>query len=530
MTDELTNITEDSARGGFFLFSGTAIASGILAISTILLGRFLGPELYGQYSLVLVIPSLLVLFTDLGLNAGVIKFVSSLRAENKNEHVPLIIRHGMLIRVGIGLIVSVVGLVFAQYFALLINRPTFTFYIQLASLSIIFQVVFTTSNSAFVGLDKSQYSAFVTTVRAILTTFLQIALVLLAFSVTGALIGYVCGFAVASVVGVVLLVIKFMKPSASLSSSLAKPSSRQVVTSLARYGMPVYVSVVLKGLFPIYQQVVLAFFVTDVAIGNYRAAYNFVMLLSIIDAAITTALLPAFSKLESSKSEVICSFFKKANKYSCLVVVPITTSVIIFSTPIVTLLYGSGYSTAPLYLSLSCSVYLLSFLGLLTMLSMFNGLGKTRLTMYMSLTNFIILLLLSPLLTWLYGVVGALLAYLISSIVATVYAATISVKKFHIQFNFKVTSRIYLISILAGIPALLLLYLTSLNLFLVLAAGALTYLAAFITLMPLFKIVNMAELQTLTRVTDNLPIVKFIARPIFGYQRRILLHFQGSRS
>ncbi len=48
MTDELSQVTEDSARGGFFLFSGTAVSSIILAISVVLLGRFLGPELYGQ--------------------------------------------------------------------------------------------------------------------------------------------------------------------------------------------------------------------------------------------------------------------------------------------------------------------------------------------------------------------------------------------------------------------------------------------------------------------------------------------------
>ena len=71
MGDELSKVTSDSARGGFFLFSGAALASVILAVSAILVGRFLGPDLYGQYNLVLVIPTLLLLFTDLGLNAAV---------------------------------------------------------------------------------------------------------------------------------------------------------------------------------------------------------------------------------------------------------------------------------------------------------------------------------------------------------------------------------------------------------------------------------------------------------------------------
>ena len=59
MSDELTKVAEDSARGGFFLISGTAIATVIMAIASILIARFLGPELYGQYALILVIPQLL---------------------------------------------------------------------------------------------------------------------------------------------------------------------------------------------------------------------------------------------------------------------------------------------------------------------------------------------------------------------------------------------------------------------------------------------------------------------------------------
>lgn len=111
MSDHLTQVTEDSARGGFFLFSGAALASVILAISAILMGRLLGPELYGEYNLVLVIPSLLLLFTDLGINAGVTKFASSLRVAGQKERIPGIIRYGLLFRLGIGILVSILSLV-----------------------------------------------------------------------------------------------------------------------------------------------------------------------------------------------------------------------------------------------------------------------------------------------------------------------------------------------------------------------------------------------------------------------------------
>jgi O-antigen/teichoic acid export membrane protein len=217
------------------------------------------------------------------------------------------------------------------------------------------------------------------------------------------------------------------------------------------------------------------------------------------------------------------AFFNKANKYTCLVIVPITVSVIIFSGPIAKLLYGSVYTSAALFLSLSCSVYLLSIIGSLTLLSVFNGLGKTRLTMNMTLINFVLLLVLSPLLAAVYGVVGVIVASLVSATTASVYAAVAAKRTLKIKFNFNYNLRIYLISVLAALPPLGLLWFTKLSFVVVLFVGAVMYLCVFVTLMPLMKIVNVVELETLIRVTGRLPLVKVLAKTLFNYQRKILL-------
>jgi O-antigen/teichoic acid export membrane protein len=519
-------VATDSARGGFFLFSGAALASIILAISAVLMGRFLGPELYGQYNLVLVIPTILVLLTDMGMNTGVTKFIASLRAENKEERIPAVIRYSLFFRLSIGTILSILSICFASYFALIINRPDFTFYIQLASLSVIFQVAFTNSNSAFVGLDKSEYSALNSTIRAVMTTMLQISLVLFSFSISGALIGFVGGFIFSAAIGTILL-FKFLKPKKK-SLKHSTDENRHVLMLLARYGMPVYISVILIGFIPLYQQIVLAFFSSDIAIGNFRAAYNFATLLTVISTSITTALLPAFSKLESANSEMISRFFNKANKYTSIIIVPTTVFIIIFSKPIVALLYGTTYTSAVLFLSLSCSAFLLSIIGSLTLSSVFNGLGKTRLTMNTTLINFVLLLILTPLLARRYDVIGAIIASLIATTIAAIYAMTVAVRHLEIKFSFKSVLRIYMISILSAIPPLGLLLITQMNFVLVLAIGALMYLGIFITLMPLMRVVNVNELETLIRVTSNLPVLKFVTKLLFNYQRKIL--FLTSRS
>jgi O-antigen/teichoic acid export membrane protein len=517
MADELAKVTEESARGGFFLFSGSALATVIMSISAILIGRLLGPELYGQYNLALVIPLLLLLFTDLGISAGIVKFAASMRVNGKSDRVATIIRRGTIFRLLVGVAVFIPSLIFAGYFAMLINRPDFAPFIQIASVSLVFQVIFSTSVAAFVGLDKSEYHALATNVQAITKTVLQIGFVLLGFGITGALIGYVGGYVIASVLAGAILFFKLLKSKNNEGESFG-----ETLKLLTRYGMPLYASILLTGILPLYQQVILAFFASDAAIGNYKAASNFIVLLAVIPGSITTALLPAFSKLDSSTTEQVNTLFKRANKYTCLLIVPLTILIILFSRQIVEIIYGPIYNSAPLFLVISSLSYFLVAIGSLGLTSMFNGLGETKLTLQVTIVYLLLLIVLTPIFANTYDVPGALVASLISNIGGASYAAYIAKKKLNIQFNLAPVTRIYLAAGLASIPSLILLLFTPLNGILILIIGAGTYLFIFITLMPLVGIVNRGELNALASVTGKIPLLKLIVRPLLRYQRKIL--------
>jgi O-antigen/teichoic acid export membrane protein len=355
-------------------------------------------------------------------------------------------------------------------------------------------------------------------VHAIAKTALQVSFVLLGFSIAGALIGYVGGYIIASVLAGAILYLRLLK----FRKSNDRESFGETLKILTRYGAPLYASVLLSGLLPLYQQIILAFFASDAAIGNYKAASNFVALLAVIPGSITTALLPAFSKLDSSTTEKVNTFFKRANKYTCVLIVPTTILIILFARQIVEIIYGPIYNSAPLFLMISSLSYLLVVIGSLGLTSLFNGLGETRLTLQVTMINFSLLIILTPILASAYDVTGALIASLISSIAGASYAAYIASKKLKVQFNFGPTARIYLAAGLSSIPSLILLLFSLTNGILTLIIGAATYLFIFITLMPLIRIVNEGELNALASVTGKIPILKLIVKPFLQYQRKIL--------
>jgi len=520
MSSEILKIAEDSARGGFFLISGSILSTIISAIASIVIARLLGPGLYGQYALALVVPQILFLFADLGINQGLIKFSASLRTNGETGRITQLIKYGMLLKALIGTIIFIVNFAFADYFAtILLSRPDIGPYIRIASIAIIFQIIFTTATSAFVGLDKTEYNALTTNMQAVAKAIVSVALVLLGLSVAGAVMGYVASYIIAAIVGTGMLFLLLKKHLKAENRS----NFGHELKILISYGIPLYMSVLLVGFIPSYQNLILAMFTSDTDIGNLKAATNFITLITLVSTPIVTALLPAFSKLNTTSNGKTNDFFKLANKYTTLLILPIAVLIMIFSNEIVQIIYGSTYQSASLFLLMYCPVYFLVGIGYLTLNSLFNGLGETRIVLKTTLINVSTFIILAPLLARIYGVPGLIVAFLVSHAVGTVYEAYMARTKFKIEFAIKQPIiKIYLVSIVSSVPAILLLQLSTLPKLFSVAIGGLLYLFTYTTLIPLTKIVTLLELEKATQIVQKIKFLNKVIKPLIRYQKRIL--------
>jgi O-antigen/teichoic acid export membrane protein len=517
VSDDLFKTAEDSTRNGFFLAFGSAVATAILAVGSIAAGRLLGPELYGQYTIILIVPSLLFLFTDLGVNQGIIKFISKMRVNGETEKISSIIYCGLCLRVAIGAVLALMLYFFAEPFAvLLLNRADLYPYLQMMSLVVLFQAVYSTAVSAFISIDKSEYSALTQNVDAIIKSALSIALILFGLNLFGALAGNIVGFLIAGSCGVVLL--RFMLPKTKMRRGL--DTFKVHSKSLISYGAPLYASFLLTGIVPLFQNVVLANFTTDIDVGNFKAASNFATLMTVLSIPITNALLSAFSKLDSSKEDKIKTFFRLSNKYTAMIIFPVALLFIVLSKEIISVVYGSTYQSAALFLSLYCILYFLVGLGYLNLSSFFNGLGDTKATMKISLITFVLVAALSPFFTQAYSVVGLIIAFLIANTVGITYGAVFARKKYQVQFDMTETAKIFLVS-LACVAPLLVIRSAVLPVYFTLAFGAGAYLVGYLTLLPLTRIVTVNELKMLNVILQKIRFLKLVGKLTVKYELKL---------
>jgi O-antigen/teichoic acid export membrane protein len=343
-----------------------------MALASILMARFLGPDQYGVYTLAFVIPGLLTAFTDLGTNSALSKFLPRLRQDGKDGEIRGLIKSGLFFNAIISSLLFIPPFLFPGTFAqALLNRGDVELYIRIASPFIVAQAMVATSASIFAGLDETRYNAVVAVAQAVVKLAL-VVLLITSFGIFGAISGQVLSF----VVGTILAVLFCLRLYRAQPRCDASGGMLRNLRLMLGYGLPIYSSAFLAMVLSRYQQAVLAWYTTNAEIGNFMVAVNFTSFMTILTGPINTMLLPSFSKLEKDGSE-IRGFLRYSIKYTLFIVTPMSFLVASASRDLVRLFYGLEYASAPSYLAIYSLTFAYAAFWII-LGNFFNGIGQVR--------------------------------------------------------------------------------------------------------------------------------------------------------
>ena len=129
MLSDMSRVVEDSARGGFYLTLGNITSTIIQAISVFIIARILGPDQYGLYTISTIIPTLLLLFVNPGIDQGITKYSASLQTKGEKDRIPKLLAHDLLLKTTLATTAFATCFIFADQFAIhILNRPEITWY------------------------------------------------------------------------------------------------------------------------------------------------------------------------------------------------------------------------------------------------------------------------------------------------------------------------------------------------------------------------------------------------------------------
>jgi O-antigen/teichoic acid export membrane protein len=512
-----------SAKGSFHLLWGLVISTVISSVATIFIAKFLGSDLYGLYGIVLILPNLIVIFRDWGMNSAMVKCTAQSRAEDRATEVRSILVTGIIFEIALGIALSLVSFALAGFVATTFyHRPEITSLIQIASASILAGGLISAATAAFTGLEKMELNSIMLICQTTIKSALIITLVILGLSTSGAVLGYTIAMLIAGVIGIMLLWTQYR--------NLPKPTSAKLeikayITSMLTYGTPLSFSAIIAGFQgQFYAFLLPIFYLTDnTAYGNYSIATTFVILISFFATPITTMLFPAFSKLNPQKDkEAMISVFQFSVKYASLFVIPVAMLVMSLAEPAISTLFQKAYPTAPLFLALLALSYVFVAFGSLSVGNLFNSQGKTRLNLYLTVLAAAIGFPMGYLLILRFGVLGLIITSLVAGLPGTVISLYWIRKHFGLTVDWLSSARILVSSAVAAASTYLIVSALSFSSPIRLIIGVVLFVAVYVAAALLTRTINKSDVANMRSMISGLGAIGKILNRILNILEKIM--------
>ena len=417
---------------------------GITGIAiSILIARYLGPEMMGEYSFIVWLIGLLVTCIGLGLPNTITKFISEFMGSGDEKAAQVVFAKLTQIQLIIALLItlSLIGI----FYPALSSVKRQYYLIAFVSLTPLCMSAFLTS--AFHGVQNFKITSMVGTG----INFSQLILVIVCIVFDLGLKGLLAVPIISSGIHTLLLW-KYTTFSISSRFTMPKAQSEKII----KYALSIYWIILLSVI--VWQKLEIFFlklYATSEEIAFYSIALNITMFMIGFTGLFSAVIFPVFSNYwGSGDREGIQKIYNKAIKAIVIFYLPICIIVIAIAKPIIAVMYSSEYRAVSFLLIILTASSLFFALGIL-LTSLIQALNKPEIQAKYVTALALINVLFDFILIPTYGAVGAAIAN--SSVKIIVFPLWIWVVKKQLGFSFP--AREMFMCIVPNIPLAIILFL-----------------------------------------------------------------------
>ncbi len=485
-----------------FVFLGKVISILAGALMLIIVARILGPTQYGIYVVALAVASFISAFGS--INAGVYfnKKLPQLSSEKNMSAAGTFIGDSLLFFIIVSLILTIVGALLSTSISLvLFSSPSYSFYILLAVTSIFWTIAYGVYSTALVGVGTGTEVAVSTMLYLVLQAITSITLVLLGFGVTGAIIGYLTGFAVATVVS-----LYYLNRHVPIHFSLR--GIRQRLHEILSFSVPLTISGIVVGLSNNFAVILMGLLLIPAGlIGQYGVALKVGTVIDTATGAISVVLVPLFATAIYSKQTIskIGNLYRASLFYGLLFAAPMVVFASVLSKNIIVTVFTASYSSAVLYMPIISIGLLISLVGGYASYVLISF-GKVRKVMKYSVYVTIVQFAAMVLLGLEFRVIGIIVGYLY---IGSIISAYLYIHELHVsgvRFQPGPILRVVMSNFILAIAFLPLLLLTIRPLY-VLIIGVVEALIVYPFLLAKTRTVSKDDIMVLSKVSKQVPVL-----------------------
>lgn len=334
-------------KSSIIVFIGLFLSKIFIFAYRIIIARYFGAEIYGLFSLALMIIGWFIAFSSFGLNDGLLRYVSFYRGKKEINKIRYIIKFSLIILFFSTLISTILLFSLSEFISInIFHNSDLIIFLKIFSFLIPFSVFSSTFLLIMNAYEEIGWLSFFSNVlQNFVKLFFLVLLIFFGFKTNSVIFSYFLSI-------LVLFLASYLFSKYYLSEIFGKYSLEKNLKSRLRkeiisYSFPLMFLSVIASIFYWADSFFIGFFKSSLEVGIYNVAIPIVLLLTFAPNLFVHLFFPLITKEYSRKNfELIKELSKQVSKWIFIINLPIFIFIFFFPGTIINILFGAEYLSA----------------------------------------------------------------------------------------------------------------------------------------------------------------------------------------
>ena len=403
------NIAQKIAKESAVTFTGMFYGNINRYLYTLLLARWVGSEFLGIYSLANSVRLISEVFGKMGMEIGVMRFVSLLNPDIEKKKIQRLIGSAVKMTMAFSVVIMAGLLVSSGFIVthILKEPPLLKIVLMVFAIAIPFNAITLVVAFATQGFKRLKYKIFIT---QFLNPTILLVVMIISFWFISVEVALMAPMLVSSIIGFIVMFAVLKKLTGVKNQQLLKaPFDRELLV----FSYPLMFVTILLTLMHWMDILMLGAFTNASTVGLYHPAARTAGLLQALLVSFLSIYSPMIAQFHAkSDQKNMSGSYKLVSRWLLTFSIPVALIFLVYPKKVM-LLFGAEYlPSANILMVLTAATFIHAILGAAQ--STLSMTGHTRLVLWNAIGAFVINIILNIILIPNYGMIGAAWATLIS--------------------------------------------------------------------------------------------------------------------
>jgi len=416
-------------KSSLIVFIGVGLSKIFTYLYRVIIARYFGPEIYGIFSLAMMVSGAFIALASFGLPDGILRYIAIFRGKKQTEKIKYSIKFSLYLLLISSIIFGFMLFFLSEEIAVeIFHNEKLIFFLRVFSLAVPFSVLSNILLSTLRAYEKISIYSFISNVAR--NFFKVIFIVLFIFIGLGS--SSVAFSHVVGALGILLFAYVICKnkiPEMWGKVKLKNKQRKEISRGIFSYSWPVVFVGVMQIILVWLDSFFIGYFKTAVEVGFYAAAVPIAALLHFVPELFMQLFFPLINKIYAKKDIILVKeISKQVVKWIFLINLPIFILIFIFPETAIEILFGKEYIVASFALRILAIGFFITTIVPTTCYNLLLMKGKSKVILF----NTLIAIILNAILNYIFipmskigfidnelGINGAAIATLLSIILTS---------------------------------------------------------------------------------------------------------------